>query len=64
MSQTPVRVMQTFMDTVDGTKGQGHVDYAVNAPMKNDGIGVVTVLEGAPFSGRHGQPFICMIDCR
>ena len=61
LSKTPVRVMKTFMDYVEEHAHIGHIDYAINAAMKNDGAGIVTVLGELHFEHNSNQPFMCMI---
>lgn len=61
LDKTPVRVMRHFMEWVDANAGIGHVDYELNAAMKNDEVGVVTALGTMMFSPQSVQPFVCMI---
>ncbi len=64
MSHTPVKVMRAFMEHVDAAAQLGHVEYTINAAMKNSRVGVVTVLGELEFSGNNHQPFVCMISCK
>lgn len=64
MSHSPITVMKVFMAFVDETAGLGHVDFHINAAMRNDKYGVVTVLGDLIFhhdGTDDPQPFCCMI---
>lgn len=61
MDRTPARVMRHFMEWVDANAGVGHVDYELNAAMKNDEAKIVTALGRMIFSENSTQPFVCMI---
>ncbi len=58
MSQTPVRIMRTFMAWIDAHAGIGHVDFELNAAMKNKDGAVVTALGSLIFHETDEQPFI------
>ena len=62
LDSTPVRIMRKFMEHVEAHAGLGHIDYEINAAMKNSEKGVVTVLGELVFNGNDHQPFVCMID--
>lgn len=59
---SPVRIMCAFMEHLEKQAHVGHIDYEINAAMKNREAGVVTVLGELHFENRSTQPFICMID--
>jgi hypothetical protein len=61
MNKSPARVMRHFMAWVDANAGIGHVDYELNAVMKNDDASIVTSLGRMIFDGDNAQPFVCMI---
>jgi hypothetical protein len=61
MDKSPARVMRHFMEWVDAEAGLGHVDYELNAAMKNDQVKIVTALGTMNFSELSRQPFVCMI---
>jgi len=61
MDRSPVRVMRHFMEWVDANAGLGHVDYELNAAIKNDDVKIVTALGTMTFSPKSHQPFVCMI---
>ena len=63
LAQTsPVRIMRAFMEHVEKTAKVGHIDYEINAAMKNTEAGVVTVLGELQFENDSAQPFVCMIE--
>lgn len=59
---SPVRIMRAFMEHVEHHAHIGHIDYEINAAMKNREAGVVTVLGELTFENASRQPFVCMID--
>ena len=59
---SPVRVMRAFMEHVEENAHVGHIDYEINAAMKNKELGVVTVLGELHFANDSNQPFVCMIE--
>jgi len=61
LSKTPVKVMRAFMEYLDEHAHLGHIEYVVNAAMKNKELGVVTVLGELEFGDANDQPFMCMI---
>ena len=61
MTHSPMTVMRTFMAWLDDTADLGHIDYQVNAAMKNEKYMVVTVLGELTFEKGDHQPFVCMI---
>ena len=61
MDRSPVRVMRHFMEWINANAGIGHVDYELNAAMKNDDVKIVTALGRMNFSPMSHQPFVCMI---
>ena len=61
MRQTPVRIMRAFMESVEAKNGIGHVDYEINAALKNDEHDVATIIGDLVFDEDNRQPFMCMI---
>ncbi len=63
MEQTPIRVVRHFMDFVDKTVLPAqHVDYELNAAMKNKGRKVITAMGELQFEhGDNPAPFMLMI---
>ena len=61
MSRSPVRILRVFMAALEGKAGLGHIDYEVNAAMKNEDKNVVTALGNLILHGDDTQPFVCMI---
>ncbi len=61
MTHSPVTVMRTFMAWLDETAHVGHIDYQVNAAMKNEKYQVVTVMGELVFEKGDHQPFVCLI---
>jgi len=61
MAASPVKVMRAFMEHIDANANLGHIEYEINAAMKNKKVGVVTVLGELGFSEGNQQPFVCMI---
>ncbi|MEL7461062.1 MAG: hypothetical protein AAFX45_13425 [Pseudomonadota bacterium] len=59
---SPVRIMRAFMEHLDQTARLGHIDYEINAAMKNKDVGVVTVMGELQFENHSAQPFVCMIE--
>lgn len=63
-SQTPVRIMRTLMQHIEEHADIGHVDYEINAALKNDRAQVVTVLGEFHFENDGAQPFTAFINPR
>ncbi|MEM1050251.1 MAG: hypothetical protein AAGL24_29135 [Pseudomonadota bacterium] len=61
LSSTPVRVMRRFMDSIEARNGIGHIDYEINAAMKNKEHEIVTIIGEIQFENDNAQPFMCMI---
>jgi len=61
LEETPVRIMRTFMDSVEAQSGLGHMDYEINAALKNEKQNIVTVIGEILFESGDHQPFVCMI---
>jgi hypothetical protein len=61
LDDTPVRIMRAFMESVEARNGIGHMDYEINAALKNKDHGVVTVIGDIIFDHANRQPFMCMI---
>lgn len=61
MEHSPITVMRVFMAYLDEHAGLGHIDFHINAAMKNDKYGVVTVLGELVFAKDDHQPFACFI---
>lgn len=64
MTHSPVTVMKVFMAFVDEHAGLGHIDFEINAAMKNDKYKTVTVLGNLIFhhdGENEPQPFCCFI---
>ena len=61
LSRTPVAVMRLAMDEIEKAAGIGHLDYELNAALKNSEKGVVTALGTLIFHEKEFQPFTCMI---
>lgn len=58
---SPVRIMRAFMEHVDATADLGHVDYEINAAMKNRALNITTVIGDMILPGDNRQPFACFI---
>ncbi|MEL6100618.1 MAG: hypothetical protein AAFV87_05465 [Pseudomonadota bacterium] len=61
LDRSPVKVMRACMDAIEERPDINHLDYVINAAMKNDEYRVVTVLGDIAFSEENHQPFVCMI---
>ena len=62
LSKTPVRVIKRFMDHVDlDLFPKQHVDYEINACMKNKEKGVITALGALHFEHEPAIPYLLMI---
>lgn len=61
LKNTPVRVMRAFMDSIESQAGIGHIDYQINAALKNQKEEIVTVIGELMFESGDQQPFMCMI---
>lgn len=59
---SPVRIMRAFMEYLEEAAHVGHIDYEINAAMKNKDAGVVTVMGVLHFENNSDQPFVCMIE--
>ena len=62
LDRTPVRVIRHFMEIVDrDLLPRKHIDYELNAAMKNRAIGIVTAM-GSMILEKGGEiPFLVMI---
>ncbi|MGX1307619.1 hypothetical protein AB7M35_002339 [Amorphus suaedae] len=65
LDRTPVRVVRHFMEIVDrDLLPKEHIDYELNAAIKNRQLGVVTAM-GSMMLERGGEiPFLLMISKR
>ncbi len=61
LSRTPITVLRTFLEWVEEHTPLDHIDYEVNAAMRNKDKGVVTALGSLHFEDDGDQPFVCMI---
>lgn len=61
LSQTPVRIMRVFMDSVEAKNGIGHIEYEINAALKNKDHDIATVIGEIQFEDGDQQPFMCML---
>ena len=62
LTETPVRVFRKFMEMIDqNVFPSQHVDYEINAAMKNNERKVITVLGQMIFDGDPPAPFMAMI---
>ena len=61
LEASPVRVVRTFMEWIEAHAGLGHVDYELNAALKNREKGIVTALGSLQFEGGDAEPFILYI---
>ncbi|MDF1750084.1 MAG: hypothetical protein P1V34_14530 [Alphaproteobacteria bacterium] len=63
MSQTPIRIVRHFMEYVDrDVLPTQHVDYELNAALKNQQRNVVTAMGNLHFDhGEDPAPFMLMI---
>lgn len=63
LSQTPVRVVRHFMEYIDKTVlPSQHMDYELNAALKNRERGIVTAMGDLHFEhGEDPAPFMLMI---
>jgi len=57
LAHSPATVMRTAMAALDARAGIGHIDYELNAALKNSEKGVVTALGNLVFHGDDVQPF-------
>ena len=60
LAQTPASSVRLFMDHLDRAAHLGHIEYELNAAMKNRDQGVVTALGCFVLSGEE-QPFVLFI---
>lgn len=60
-TETPVRIMRTFMTDLDKRANLGHIDYEINAAFKNKDAETVCVMGNFYFEQGGTQPFLCMI---
>ena len=61
LRHSPITVLRAAMAYLDAHAGIGHIDYEVNAALKNADKGVVTAMGSLVFHGEDHQPFICFI---
>ncbi len=62
LSKTPVRVVRHFMEQIDAKfLPQDHVDYELNAAMKNSDRGVITAMGSMQLREGPPLPFLLMI---
>jgi len=58
---TPMRIMRAFMEYAEAHTDIGHIEYEVNAAMKNREHNITTVIGEFLFEGDGRQPFACFI---
>jgi len=58
---SPVRIMRAFMEHAEERAEIGHVDYEINAAMKNREQNVTTVIGEFVFDAGNRQPFAVFI---
>ncbi|MEO0912417.1 MAG: hypothetical protein AAFY59_05425 [Pseudomonadota bacterium] len=61
-ARSPVKIMRAFMDSVELERSIGHIDYEINAAMKNKRGDIVTVIGELSFETGDPQPFAAMIN--
>lgn len=63
MALTPVKVIRTFMDYLEKTRGEqiGHIDFEINGALKNAELGIVTGM-GQLVLQDGVQPFVVFIN--
>ncbi|MEO0809665.1 MAG: hypothetical protein AAFW82_03305 [Pseudomonadota bacterium] len=61
LENTPVRIMRAFMKHIENQFAIGHIDYQINAAIKNQQQEIVTVIGEIMFESGDHQPFMCMI---
>lgn len=62
LKKSPVKAARVFMEYLEATHpALGHIDYEINAALKNKDKQVVTILGNLVFHGDDEQPFMCMI---
>ena len=61
LTHSPMTVLRTFLQWVVDHSALDHIDYEVNAAMKNEEHGVVTALGTLHFDKDGKQPFTAMI---
>lgn len=61
MRHSPVTVLKAAMAHLDAHAGLGHIDFEINAALKNSEKSVVTALGALVFHGEDFQPFVCFI---
>lgn len=54
-------IMHAFMAHLDATADLGHIDYEINAAMKNRDLQITTVIGEMILPGGNRQPFACFI---
>ncbi len=66
MTRTPVRIVRHFMEFIDkDVLPTQHVDYELNAALKNAERGIVTAMGNLHFEhGEDPAPFLLMIAAR
>ena len=57
----PVRIMRAFMEHAETRAALGHIDYEINAAMKNREHDVTTFIGEFHFEADGRQPFACFI---
>lgn len=60
LEETPIRIMRKFMEYMDEAAHLGHLDYEINAAMKDDD-NVISAIGAILFSATNRQPFTCLI---
>ncbi|MEL6205378.1 MAG: hypothetical protein AAFR47_08720 [Pseudomonadota bacterium] len=60
-ADTPVRIMRAFMEHIQATANVGHIDYEINAAMKNRDKQITTVIGEMVFEAGNREPFTCFI---
>lgn len=62
MGGSAMTVVRTFMEHLQDHAGIDHIDWQVNAAMKNKDKGVVTALGNLIMNDDDEQPFVCFIN--
>jgi len=60
-AETPVRIMRAFMEHAETRAALGHIDYEINAALKNREHDITTVIGEFVFAPDNRQPFACFI---
>jgi hypothetical protein len=58
---SPVRIMRAFMEHAETRAALGHIDYEINAALKNREHDITTVIGEFVFGPDNRQPFCCFI---